>query len=230
VLNFTDPGSDPAKLRAFAEGLKNKTHFEVLGLTEAAVSSQIKSAYIQLAKIFHPDTVNAGASAEERRWKADIFAQISEAHGVLGDGKLRAAYLDELKHGSEKMDASNLFDAEKAFERGCILVKAGKYAEAVKVLSESIELNEKEGEFHAWLGWAQYLAASDKKAAKVAALREIEAGINLNPKCAQSYYLAGQIAKLTGDASGALRWFKKAVEANPGHIDSQREIRLASRK
>src|SRR5688500_12970961 len=42
-------------LEAF-DGLKTKNHFEVLGIPRASSEAQVKEAYFQLAKRFHPDT------------------------------------------------------------------------------------------------------------------------------------------------------------------------------
>ena len=42
-------------LEAF-DGLKAKNHFEVLGIPRASTEAQVKEAYFQLAKRFHPDT------------------------------------------------------------------------------------------------------------------------------------------------------------------------------
>lgn len=221
--------SDLAKLRELAVALKSKNHFEVLGLPKEALGAQVKQAYFALAKVYHPDTLQAGSPPELARLKAEVFTMIGEAYRVLGDDKARAAYLEELKAGgkAEQVDAAAIFAAEEAFQKGCILVKARKYPEAQATLEEAVRLNDKEGEFWAWRGWAGFLAAKDKAMARAGALKDIDLGLKLNPKCAQAYYFAGQVLKLSGDPAGALKWFKKAVQVDPKHIDSQREIRMA---
>ncbi len=224
------PGDDPAKLKTFVEGLKGKNHYEVLGVKQEAPVDQIKAAYFQLAKAFHPDTVPSGAAPEVGQLKASVFGMLSEAYRVLGDDKLRANYIEELKAGSsEQVDAMGILAAEESFQKGCILVKARKYEDAVKMLGEAIKLYDKEGEYYAWYGWARFLVAKDKGGAKLDAMRDIEKAMKLNARCAPAPYFAGQVAKLTGDAAGALKWFKKTVELDPNHIDAQREIRMAKK-
>ncbi len=134
------------------DGLKGKTHFEVLGIPESASPGQIKTAFFKLAKAYHPDTVPAGSPPELAKLKADVFAAVSESYRVLGDDKLRAAYVEELKAGSpEQVDAARILAAESAFQKGCISVKARKFQEALELLEEAVKLNDKEGEFFAWL-------------------------------------------------------------------------------
>lgn len=213
--------------------LEGKNHFEVLGLTESATSPQIKTAYFALARNFHPDTVPAGAPAELGRLKADVFARVGEAYRVLSDEKSRATYLDELKFGGsdEQVDVSRILAAEECFQKGCILVRARKFTEAEKMLDEAIALNDMEGEYYAWRAWARFAASTEKPKVKDRAMREIETSIKMNPRCAMSYYFAGQISKLLGDKTGAESWFKKTLNVDPNHIEAQRELRLlAGRK
>lgn len=221
--------NDLAKLRALMAELKSRNHFEVLGVPPEALGAQVKLAYFGLAKLYHPDTVLAGSPPELGPLKAEVFATIGEAYRVLGDDKARAAYLEELEAGGkqEQVDAAAIFAAEEVFQKGCILVKARKYGEGLQMLEEAVRLNDKEGEFWAWRGWAGFLAAKDKAVARAAALQDIDLGIKLNPKCAQAYYFGGQILKLTGDPAGALKWFKKVLQVEPKHIDAQREVRMA---
>ena len=66
-----------------------KDYYKVLGVPESASSDDIRKAYRQLAKKFHPDR-NPGA--EEK------FKEIGEAYDVLKDDKKRTAY-DQIRKG-----------------------------------------------------------------------------------------------------------------------------------
>lgn len=225
----TGEGDELAKLRAHTGSLAGKNHFQVLGVQETASSAQIKTAYFQLAKLYHPDTVPQGAPAEIGKLKANIFAAVNDSYKVLGSDQSRADYVEELKAGSpEQLDVARIMGAEEAFQKGCILVKARKFPEAVAMLDDAIKLNDKEGEYFAWRGFARFVASSDKAAGKTVAVKELEAAIKMNPKAAMSYYFMGQLLKLTGDAPGAEKWFKKTLAADPNHVDAQRELRLAA--
>ncbi|MFY1826685.1 J domain-containing protein [Myxococcus fulvus] len=227
------PGADeiPA-LKQLTMALKQQTHFQRLGLTEQADGSAVKVAYFRLAKLYHPDTLPQGAPPELEKLKAEVFAYIGDAYRTLSDDKSRAAYLEELKSGGAgaEVDINAILMAEELFQKSCILVKARKFPEAVKMLNEAIQLNAEEAEFYAWRGYARFFTAADKKAAQPEAFREIQNAIKRNERCAPAHYFLGVIAKLTGDTAGALKHFKRTVDLQPDHIDAQREIRMAAQK
>ena len=62
-----------------------RDYYEVLGVSRNASSDDIKAAFRQLARQYHPD-VNNASDAEER------FKEINEAFVVLSDPSKRAAY------------------------------------------------------------------------------------------------------------------------------------------
>jgi molecular chaperone DnaJ len=63
-----------------------KDYYAVLGVPKTATADEIKKAYRQLARQYHPDT-NQGDSAKETKFK-----EVSEAYDVLSDGKRRKEY------------------------------------------------------------------------------------------------------------------------------------------
>ncbi|MCY1036259.1 DnaJ domain-containing protein [Corallococcus sp. BB11-1] len=226
------PGAEelPA-LRALAVTLKGQNHFQRLGLTEQTDGGAVKVAYFRMAKLYHPDTLPQGAPPELEKLKAEVFAYIGDAYRTLTDDKSRATYLEELKSGGgDGVDIQAILQAEELFQKSCILVKARKYPEAVKMLNDAIALNAEEPEFFAWRGYARFLASPDKKAAQPEAFREIQAAIKKNERMAPAHYFLGVIAKLCGDAGGALKHFKRTVELQPDHIDAMREVRMAAQK
>jgi tetratricopeptide (TPR) repeat protein len=227
------PGAEeiPA-LRQLAMAMKQQNHFQRLALTEQTNSAAVKIAYFRLAKLYHPDTLPPGAPEELEKLKAEVFGYIGDAYRTLSDDKSRESYLEELKAGGggSEVDVNAILMAEDLFQKACIMVKARKYPEAVKMLNEAISLNGEEAEFYAWRGYARFLVAPDKKAAQPEAAREIQNAIKRNERCAPAHYFLGVIAKAVGDAAGALKHFKRTVELQPDHIDAQREIRMAAQK
>jgi len=77
--------------RGLAEPSDN--HYDILGLKSSASPSQIKSAYYQLSKKYHPDVAVGVDNTREK------FAKVSAAYEVLSSPEKRAVY-DRSLHNS----------------------------------------------------------------------------------------------------------------------------------
>lgn len=70
-----------------------RDYYEVLGVSRTATDDELKKAYRQLAKKYHPDTNPGDATAEA------MFKEASEAYAVLSDADKRRQY-DQFGHSA----------------------------------------------------------------------------------------------------------------------------------
>ncbi len=126
--------------------------YEVLGLAPGADADQIKTAYLDAAKRFHPDRL-AQVGLEALRGDVErIFRRVTEAYQTLGDDLSRHAYDEKLKRGEGANDngahakAMKMLEAEMAFRRGEILLKKQDFAGAIRELEASVTSSPEAGE------------------------------------------------------------------------------------
>ena len=72
---------------------EKRDYYEVLGVSRTATDDELKKAYRQLAKKYHPDTNPGDKTAEAK------FKEASEAYAVLSDGDKRRQY-DQFGHSA----------------------------------------------------------------------------------------------------------------------------------
>jgi tetratricopeptide (TPR) repeat protein len=202
-----------------------------LGVNQNADGSAVRSAYFQLARVVHPDTLPPNATPEMVSLRAQIFAAVGEAYRKLSDEKSRANYVESLNSGAaEHVDIAQILRAEDLFRKGCALISVKRYSEALKCLDEAIQNNSDEGEFYAWRGYAKFLSAIHSSDAYREAQRDLLLAVKKNERSAPSYYLLGEVARIRGDNSPALKHYKRALELKPDYIEAQRQIRFLTSK
>ncbi|XP_042492366.1 chaperone protein dnaJ 20, chloroplastic-like [Macadamia integrifolia] len=87
--------------------------YELLGISESGSFSEIKQAYKQLARKYHPD-VSPPERIEENTKR---FIQVQEAYETLSDPKMRALYDRDLSRGFHlAFSARNGYPFDKGLE------------------------------------------------------------------------------------------------------------------
>lgn len=212
------PGSAEASLReallAIAPRAREADLFARLGLAPTAGRDEVKKAFLQIARQFHPDRFTSPVLSDLAEVVKDFFTAVNEAYEVLSDDRTRAEYV--AGHASPAADGARV-----DFQKGEACLRTRDYTRARGFLESALR-GDPRPEVQAALAyaWAMDPAVRDRERA-----RKLLAEAMKDPSCDRAFYVAGLLARDDKDESAAERLFRAAVRANPRNVDAVRELR-----
>lgn len=225
VVKAGDVESKRKRLERILADLKQKNHFDVLGVSQKGRVQDFKRAYHDLAKNFHPDKIPAGSDAELSNLTKSIFSLMTTAYEVLSDDTKRALYMKELEQGR----AEKILESEGLIEEGKLALRSGQAQNAIKKFQEAMGLRPPSSDLSLHYLWAR-LVHYASSASGPEELKELEEGLNKIPPedrhSAMYYFVKGLLQKSQGDLRSALRSLQHAVSLSPGFIEAKREMNL----
>ncbi|GEM_PF-3464960 len=220
------------KILKVYQKMASQNHFEVLGVDQNAPLPDIKKAYLQLAKKYHPDSIPQDVLPMVEKTANRIFDTVNKAYRVLSNEEERNQYIRSMSAPEENMTESKLQDvtnAELQFQKGKIYLKKKDFRNAKEAFKWSVKLVPDEGEYLAYLGWVLFLSAENKKGGDaVKAITYIKKASALNPSIESPFIFLGMIYKVQNLKDVAMLQFKKALEINPDSVEAQRELKALS--
>lgn len=220
-----------AELEALCRQMQAQTFFEILDVTEQAAASEIRRAFLKNAKSYHPDRFSAEPEPV-RKAAAQVFTLMSSAHDTLTDPDQRKEYMARLEKGSqtgqERGEVVMILRAESLFRDAEVHLRRRDHKGAADRLRQAIELNPKEGEFYALMGWCHFLEQREDENASAQAMEHLERAVQLSPSSTSGYYYMAKVHKACDRHEDAQRMFRKVLEMDPKHQEAMREVRLAS--
>jgi DnaJ-domain-containing protein 1 len=207
-------------LQAIAPRAEEPSFFARLGLPETAGRAEVKSAFLALARQFHPDLFAGPAMADMQETVRAFFTAVNEAYQVLSDDKRRADHLATLRAGG----AANPKRAESArldFQKGEACLKTRDHARARGFLESAVRADPRP-EYQAVLAMSLVVDAAGKDVARA---RTLIAAALATPGSDRIHFAAGVVAREDGSLGEAERQFRAAVVANPRNVEAVRELR-----
>ena len=211
------------------------SHYETLGVEKSVSMPELKKAYYDIARKYHPDRFRGAEKSLISRIESS-FARITQAYDTLRDAKLRASYdakLDAQKRAARlaesapKATAKNedsvdsadetrdqgLTPAQQAeiqFKRGFAALELGDRNVAVGLLGSAARAVAHEPRYRAYYGRALALHESTRRLAEA----ELQAAVKLEPNNAEYRIMLAELYRDLGFQVRAKSEAERALAAD----------------
>ena len=218
------------QIDAKATVVETENLFEVLGLPQTATKDEVKNAYFDAAKRFHPDRLDvAGPGGAAPRGGEDLPPRV--ARPTARCTTTRAARSTRRRWPSRASDdaeahakAMKMLEAEMAFRRGEILLRKNDFVGAIRELEAGGERQPARGRAPGVADLGARLRRADHLRRRQGALpRGDQAVAALRARLLLPRRLRCKEEK---DIDRAYNVFKKAHELDARLLDAEREMRL----
>lgn len=209
------------------------TLYDVLGVESSSGLPQIKHAYFQMAKLFHPDKFHREEAGMLRRIQS-AFTEIAHAYETLKTKESRENYdfkvrkeleLREKRRAEGVADATTPEDRQAeqgldSFEKAMEAINEEEFAAAAGHLARAVHYSSQNALYHAYFGFA--LSQLEKQHHKAEA--EFQAAVKLDPKNPKIRMMLVEFfieMKMEKRAAGELKRF---LEVAPGNKEATRML------
>ena len=201
--------------------------YRILGVTAEATESQVKQAYHELARQYHPDRFQSRKFTPELRLKAQqLFTSITGAYARLGDQAERSAYdRERMKRGASGGSAPKGRSgaspdretmAEVMYRAGQGFYSKGDFEKAAEKLRECVYLKPDVAKYQYLLGASQAEVPKMRKEAEQSLLKAIE----LDRAPTEPYLALGRLYLKVGMARRAEAQVREALRLHPGSVEA----------
>jgi curved DNA-binding protein CbpA len=218
------------EILARVQSIKSEDFFQMLGVKHEATAEEVNAAFMQLAKVWHPDRVPAGI-VDVRPQCSTVFSHMSEAQQTLVDPPRRTQYMKLLKEGGatpdEQAHVQAVLEAATNFQKAEFYLRRGDLKEAEALCRKAFEADATPPEYGAMMAWLESLKPENQgPEATLKKIAMLDQAIAKNERLERAYFYRGLLYKRLNDVHRAASDFRKASELNPRNIDAVREVRL----
>jgi len=213
-----------AEVDALLEKLPTLDYYEILNVSKSASEDEIKKAYFDLARKYHPDSFDRDLPQKSRKKIEDVFAHITKAYQNLIDIEKRQEYDSQVRLRPEEGEQDFSKKADVKFRQAKTLFNEGRYEDALILLEEAIKLKRNRGRYFLLLALTESKIPSFRWKAEKDFLEAIE----LEPWNSEGYVGLGKYYKQEGLSVKAKKQFEKALEIDPDHSIAIKELSVPS--
>ncbi|MEN8155042.1 MAG: DnaJ domain-containing protein [Acidobacteriota bacterium] len=199
-------------------------YYEVLGLKDDASSEDIRNAYFNYAKKFHPDRITTAPDPGISEKANFVFSEINRAYDTLSDNEKKRQYdMDKIKEKNGEGAGP-----DKSVERASLLHRKAKtlfnqknFWEATTLLEESVRLNPNRGACFLLLGMSQMNIPTMIRAAE----KNLSKAVDLDPWSAEPLVALGILFLNENLEKRAESFFRKAISIDPENKIAKKRLK-----
>ncbi|MBL4687967.1 MAG: DnaJ domain-containing protein, partial [Nannocystaceae bacterium] len=238
---ITIKGIDPGfakEILALEEKIADDVHaFDLFGLELNATRRDVRRAWGDLSRKFHPDALASQGLEVLRDRVGEAFAALSEAHQVLADTDARAQLAKRIAAGDYGSTTANdatataraAFEAELLSREGEKLMRANNFARAL-VQFESAAAAYPEPGTDACIAWCTFQLSDKTPNDAALANTKLQRVIEEFPNIPPPHYFRGFVLMSLGHDDIATTEFTEAYRLDPRLIDAERQARALRQK
>ena len=207
-----------AEVLTFRDTLPAMNLYQILDIPKTASEEDVKKAYFQMARRFHPDRFDRKLVAEFKAPIDEVFDGITNAYRVLSNKESRRIYDAKAGPASTQEDVQETYrKADIKFRQGKTLHNQGRYDEAIAYLEEAVRVRRDKGDYYLLLAMCESKLPPYVQKAEQDFLKAIQ----LEPWNPEGYVGLGLLYKAEGLQTKAIKQLEKALEAEPDHASAR---------
>jgi tetratricopeptide (TPR) repeat protein len=191
---------------------KSLGYYGILGVNHSASGTEIKRAYYNVAKKFHPDKHFHIGDETLKDKLGFIFAYIHDAYTTLSNTEKRKNY-DTSLQGNQTGGGSRKEEAKKKFDQGVAEFKIGKFSSAEQLFRQAIYINDTKASYH-----FNYGLSLKKQNRPGEAVKAISKALKLEPLHENYMAELGCLYLDLGFPARAKALFNRVLKINPDNL------------
>lgn len=244
--------NEEASIEIFLERIAHAaTHYEVLNVAPKTSSADLKIAYYDLARNYHPDLFRNNAASSIARIES-AFARITQAYDTLRDPTLRANYDSRLdsqartaKLAQSAPKATSIHEstgaptrvgpadesketpeerAESLFKEGFAALELGQRNVALGLLGSAARAFPEEARYRAYYGRCLAMHESTRRLAET----EIQTALKLDPNNSEYRLMLAELYRDLGFTVRARNEAERAVAADQNNRKARELLKTLS--
>jgi tetratricopeptide (TPR) repeat protein len=213
--------------------LPGQSHHDVLGVAREASAREIQTAFVRLAKLYHPDGHHEPELADLKDKLEALFARVTEAHralahagapapGVKASAPAAAAPAPPPAAPAVAEPAVDATRIDETLDRARKSLGAGRYWETLALVDGIMSAVEGRTRRRARVLKAEALLKTD--GGRRAAEEELKAALAEDAGNAEAHVLLGTIYKAGGAHALAAASFRRALDLQPRNAQALAEL------